>query len=262
MRLRAAAQMSRLAGRLADAEMRFHAHRLRFMDLLESGDSVALAQEFDLCEQLATQLRQPYYGWYVETFRAQRAFLDGRFDDCERLARQAADLGQRAQNQNVMQILGIQTFAVRREQGRLAGLADVCAILRDRERAPALYRLLKPFAALNASLAPGTACNGSVARVLGRLSTTLCAGDRASRHFDAALEANHRLGAPQFVAHTQAQLGEMLLLRGRAGDAAATYRRRGMQPAAQRAATHAVPEGQWGAASPHSSRRRASRPQP
>ena len=34
MRLRAAAQMSRLAGRLADAEMRFHAHRFRFMDLL------------------------------------------------------------------------------------------------------------------------------------------------------------------------------------------------------------------------------------
>ena len=304
-RVRAATQMSRLAARLGDVEMSFHAHRFRFMDLLEAGDSAALERELQRCEQLAAQLGQPYYGWYVETFRALRAFLDGRFEACEQLAQKAAAIGQRAQNQNVVQILGIQTFAVRREQGRLAelhdaiggfiglypkipgwraalalicaetgdldearrqldslaadefavlprdafwlanmaALADVCAVLGDTVRAPVLYRLLKPLAALNATLAPGAACNGSVARVLGRLSATLRLWDRAARHFDAALEANRRLGAPHFVAHTQAQYGEMLLARGRAGDAAraarligdadATYRRLGMPPVAR-----------------------------
>lgn len=306
-RLHAATQMVRLAERLGDGEMSFHAHRFRFMDLLEKGAIAPLEREFELCERLAGQLRQPYYWWYIDTFRALRAFLDGRFEDCERLAHQAADVGRQAQNQNVMQILGVQIFAVRREQGRLpelgeairgfidsypnlpawraalavtcaetgeedlaraeldrfaadgfatlprdtfwlgamAGLADVCAILRDTESAPVLYRLLKPLASVNVTLAPGAACNGSVARVLGRLSATMERWDRASRHFEEALQTNRRLGAPHFVAHTQVQYADMLLARAQPGDraraarlldeSAATYRRLGM-PAAERGA--------------------------
>lgn len=306
-RLRAAEQMVGLAERLGDAEMSFHAHRFRFMDLLEDGAIAPLDRELALCEQLAGRLRQPYYRWYVDTFLALRAFLDGRFDDSERLAQQAAEVGQRAQNQNVMQILGVQIFALRREQGRLAelgdairgfvasypnipawhaalalvcaetgdqtgaraelehlapddfaalprdtfwlgsmaGLADVCAVLGDAEHAAVLYELLRPFESLNGTLAPGAACNGSTARVLGRLSATLGKWERARRHFERALQKNGRLNAPHFVAHTQTQYAEMLLARGDAGDrtpasallrdAVGAYGRLGM-PAAEEAA--------------------------
>ncbi len=310
-RLQAATQMVRLAERAGDAEMSFHAHRFRFMDLLEEGSVEPMERELRFCEELAGRLGQPYYRWYVDTFHALRAFLAGRFDDCERLAQGAAEVGQRAQNQNVMQILGIQIFAVRREQGRLAeltqairgfidlypkipgwgaalavacaesgdedgaraaldrlaangfailardafwlanmaGLADVCVILRDREQAAVLYGLLAPFASSNITLAPGAACNGSVRRVLGRLSTTLGRWDQARRHFEQALQANGRLGAPQFVAHTQAQYAEMLLARSRRADrshaarllkeAGETYRRLGMR-AGEEAASRAM----------------------
>ena len=305
-RLLAAGEMVRLAERLGDAEMRFHAHRFRFMDLLEQGTSAALGRELATCEQLAAQLRQPYYRWYVDTFLGLQAFLAGRFDEYERLAQQAAAIGQQAQNQNVMQIFGIQMFALRREQGRLAelrdaisgfiaayphipwgaalavvcaetgdaegaraeldrlavddfaavprqtfwlaamaALGDVCAMLGDTDRAPVLYAQLRPFESLNVTLAPGAACSGSTARVLGRLSAALGQWDRAQRHFERALQRNRRLAAPQFIAHTQAQYGEMLLARGAAADrgrasdliadAVATYRRLGMATAADRA---------------------------
>lgn len=305
-RLLAAGEMVRLAERLGDAEMRFHAHRFRFMDLLEQGTSAALGRELATCEQLAAQLRQPYYRWYIDTFLGLQAFLAGRFDEYEGYAQQAAAVGQQAQNQNVMQIFGIQMFALRREQGRLgelrdaiggfitayphipwgaalaivcaetgdavgartelerlavddfaavpresfwlgamAGLGDVCAILGDTDRAPVLYAQLRPFESLNVTLAPGAACNGSTARVLGRLSATLGQWDRAHRHFERALQRNRRLGAPQFIAHTETDYAEMLLARGAAADraraatmladAVATYRRLGMGPAAERA---------------------------
>lgn len=306
-RLSAATEMVLLADRVGDAEMSFHAHRFRFMDLLEEGSVEPLEHELQLCEDLAGRLGQPYYRWYVDTFHALRAFLEGRFADCERLAHVAAEVGQRAQNQNVTQILGIQIFAVRREQGRLgeltdairgfidsfpkipgwraalaiacaesgqmdraraefehvaaddfsvfprdafwlanlAALADVCAFLGDTEPAAVLYRLLAPFASSNVALAPGAACNGSVGRVLGRLSATMGRWDQARRHFEQALAMNLRLGAPQFVAHTQTQYAEMLLARSRAADreraarllqeACATYDRLAM-PAAEKTA--------------------------
>lgn len=304
-RLQAAGEMVRLAERRGDAEMSFHAHRFRFMDLLEQGVVPPLDRELAVCDQLAGQLRQPYYRWYVDTFLALRAFLAGRFAECEALAQRAAAVGQQAQNQNVMQIFGIQMFTLRREQGRLgelrdairgfitaypnipgwhaalvlvcaetgdaegaraeleylavddfaglprdsfwlgamAGLGDVCAILGDGERAALLYALLRPFETQNVALAPGAACNGFTGRVLGRLSATLGQWDRAQRHFERALQRNGRLGAPQFVAHTQTQYADMLQARGAAADRArvaalreeaqATYRRLGMPAAAQ-----------------------------
>lgn len=121
-RLSTATEMVRLADPLRDKEMSFHAHRFRLMDLLESGARQGVDAELAICTGLAEDLRQHYYSWYIATFRAMRAFLDGRFDDSERLAQEALTIGQRAQNQNVAQVFGMQLFAVRKEQGRLAEL--------------------------------------------------------------------------------------------------------------------------------------------
>ncbi len=121
-RLAAVTEMARVADRLGDRDAALHAHRFRFIDLMDLGDVAAANVEVETCARLATELRQPYYLWYVTTFRALRAFLDGRFDESERLAQEALTVGQRAQSQNVAQIYGLQIFGVRREQGRLAEL--------------------------------------------------------------------------------------------------------------------------------------------
>ena len=119
-RLAAAAQMVQLAEQLKDKEMAFHAHRFRFMDLLETGARADVEAAFGACAALAEELRQPYYLWYVASFQALRVFLEARFDDSERLAQEAAAIGQRTLNTNVSQIFGMQMYAVRKEQGRMA----------------------------------------------------------------------------------------------------------------------------------------------
>jgi len=121
-RLGAATHMVQLATQLKDKEMALHAHRFCFMDHMEDGAIAAADAELEICGQLAETLRQPYYLWYVRHFRALRAFLEGRFDESEQLAHEAAVIGQRANNQNVSQIVAMQLFAVRREQGRFGEL--------------------------------------------------------------------------------------------------------------------------------------------
>lgn len=123
-RLQAATQMLRLANAARDKEMQFHAHRFRFMDLLEAGTIDDAVDAQAACTRLAAELQQPYYVWYVRSFEALRAFLDGRFDDSERLSQEALAIGQRTHNQNVTQIFAMQMFGLRREQGRLAELED------------------------------------------------------------------------------------------------------------------------------------------
>jgi len=95
------------------------------MDLLEAGALLEASDAQAACTQLADELRQPYYVWYVRSFEALRAFLDGRFDDSERLSQEALAIGQRAHNENVTRIFAMQLFGLRREQGRMAELEDV-----------------------------------------------------------------------------------------------------------------------------------------
>lgn len=124
-RLQAATRMLRLATAARDREMQFHAHRFRFMDLLEAGAMQEASDAQAACTRLAGELRQPYYLWYVRSFEALRAFLDGCFDVSERLSQEALAIGQRAHNENVTRIFAMQMFGLRREQGRMAELEDV-----------------------------------------------------------------------------------------------------------------------------------------
>jgi tetratricopeptide (TPR) repeat protein len=67
----------------------------------------------------------------------------------------------------------------------------------------------------------------------------------AEHHFEEALEANERMGARPWLAHTQHDYAQMLVARGSAGDrqraqqrlkqALTVYRELGMQPSTARA---------------------------
>lgn len=101
----------------------------------------------------------------------------------------------------------------------LAMLSEVAVLLGDVPRARLLYTLLSPYAGrcvVNFALL----CQGSAARPLGLLATTLSRYDDAERHFEQAVATNTRIGSPLWVAHTRHDWAHMLLLRDRPGDAA------------------------------------------
>jgi DNA-binding SARP family transcriptional activator len=94
-------------------------------------------------------------------------------------------------------------------------LADTAIRLADAERAAALYRLLRPWSAVNASDHP-EGFRGAIARDLALLAGRLERWDDAERHFEDALAINTKSGALPWLAHTQA--GYARLLRTRGGD--------------------------------------------
>jgi DNA-binding SARP family transcriptional activator len=116
-------------------------------------------------------------------------------------------------------------------------LGETSALVADTESAPVLYRLLAPWAALNAvDVAEGI--RGAVPRYLGLLATTMERWSDAERHFEDALAANERMGFRPWLARTHDDYARMLLARDRSGDrgragklleaAIETYRELGM----------------------------------
>jgi tetratricopeptide (TPR) repeat protein len=98
----------------------------------------------------------------------------------------------------------------------LALLAELVTVLDQRPEAAALYNLLLPHRARVAVQGDGAVCHGSLWRHLGLLAHALGRWDDARAHFEAALAANRRLGAPLLVAHTCRQWSA--LLRAGGGD--------------------------------------------
>jgi tetratricopeptide (TPR) repeat protein len=118
-------------------------------------------------------------------------------------------------------------------------LAETCAILEDTPHAAPLYELLLPYVSLNAVAVPELTL-GSASRPLGLLAAQLGRFDDAAGHLEEAIQMNERMGARPALAHTQADLGRMLLRRNSQGDeqrahehlsrALATYHELDMQP--------------------------------
>ncbi len=117
-------------------------------------------------------------------------------------------------------------------------LAETCALLGERGHAAVLYRLLRPWGALNATNPP-EGFRGSAWRDLGLLASTLERWDEAAAHFENALGTNVRMGARPWLAQTQHDYSRMLLARDKPGDsergkelraiALDTYRELGME---------------------------------
>jgi tetratricopeptide (TPR) repeat protein len=125
-------------------------------------------------------------------------------------------------------------------------LAEVATHLGEEAGATTLYDLLLPFHGLNAVDA-GELAIGSVARYLGLVAATTSRWGDAETHFEAALEANARMGARPWLAHTQDDFARMLITRDAPGDAEkaqalltealTTYEELGMRAAAERVST-------------------------
>jgi tetratricopeptide (TPR) repeat protein len=96
-------------------------------------------------------------------------------------------------------------------------LAETAVLVGDRESGAVLYGLLAPWAA-STTVDVGEGFRGSVSRYLGMLAASTERFGDAQDHFEDALEANERMGARPWLAHTQLDYAKMLLARGAAND--------------------------------------------
>jgi len=84
----------------------------------------------------------------------------------------------------------------------VSGLAEVCAVVEEREHLALFYELLRPFHASQVVVGNGDSTTGSVSRVLGLLAAAAGRVDDAKRHFEDAIAMNRRMGALPFLAYT------------------------------------------------------------
>jgi DNA-binding CsgD family transcriptional regulator/tetratricopeptide (TPR) repeat protein len=112
-------EIVRLARETGDQERELQGHHWRFIVSMERGDGAAADAAVDAQARLAAELRQPAQRWYTAVVRGTRAVFDGRFEQGERLIREALLLGGPALGEQAAHMATRQTFGLRRQQGRL-----------------------------------------------------------------------------------------------------------------------------------------------
>jgi tetratricopeptide (TPR) repeat protein len=115
-------------------------------------------------------------------------------------------------------------------------LADVAALVGDREAGATLYALLEPHARLFPLIGRAVACLGSNELYVGRLAGLLGRHDEAEARLRRAVAANDRAGAGPHAALALLRLGEALTASGQQESA-----REPLQQAARRAESLAIP---------------------
>jgi tetratricopeptide (TPR) repeat protein len=118
-----------LAGELQADELAALGRHWLVFDLVELGELQEARRRHAELDALARDLRQPLYQHSTLAWRCVWAGLAGRFDEAERLAREALGLAERAGDPHAHMHFTAQLFTLRREQGRLGELLDDVAAL-------------------------------------------------------------------------------------------------------------------------------------
>jgi DNA-binding SARP family transcriptional activator/tetratricopeptide (TPR) repeat protein len=145
-RLEVAAELRRVAEATGDAELELEGAGWTVVDLLELGDVQGADIQIAAAGRLAEALQRPLWLWWTALFRCTRAQLDGRFDEAERRAGEALEIGQRGQGENAVNAFAQAMYNIRREQGRLAEVEPAVARFVD------LYPALPAWRAARALL--------------------------------------------------------------------------------------------------------------
>jgi tetratricopeptide (TPR) repeat protein len=117
-------ELGRVADDLGDGRLRARSHEWLMDYLLELGDIEAVERELDALQRLARTRRERIFTWVLAVLQANRAYLGGRMQQCETLARDALTLRFEGHDELAQQAFSAQTFFVRREQRRLDELMD------------------------------------------------------------------------------------------------------------------------------------------
>ena len=133
------------------------------------------------------------------------------------LALLLVDLARHEEAESIFNDLSQDSFAaLYRDNEWLLGMglvSEACTLVGDEPAARVLYEQLLPFAGRHA-IGAGEGSVGAVDRYLGLLARQLGDEVAAERHLHEALRLNQHLGARPWVAHTQHDLGSLLVGRG------------------------------------------------
>jgi DNA-binding SARP family transcriptional activator len=125
-------EIIRHADASAELELALQGHSWRLVDLLELGQADEIDDEIAVCVQLADRLDQPFYRSWVAGLHPMRALMQGRFDDAERLAREALAAAESAANWNGITASRVQLAWCWKDMGRGADrAAEVESFVRD-----------------------------------------------------------------------------------------------------------------------------------
>jgi tetratricopeptide (TPR) repeat protein len=119
-RLRLGEELLELAGRIGERELEALGHHWRVYDLLEAADVEGAKRAHKRLALLAAELRQPLYNHFAVGWEVVWAQMAGRVGDAERLAREAYELGLRAQSRDADTIYAAQVLVLRRREDALA----------------------------------------------------------------------------------------------------------------------------------------------
>ena len=112
-----------LAARIGERELEALGHHWRIYDLLEAGRrSRPRGARTAALATLAAELRQPLYHHFAVGWEVVWAQMAGRVGDAERLAREAYELGRRAQARDAETIYAAQLLILRRREDALGGV--------------------------------------------------------------------------------------------------------------------------------------------
>ena len=136
-------EVMELARRAGDRELELRSYALRLRDHLALGDIPAVDRDLEAYAALADELAQPQHLWHVPLLRGMRAMIDGRLEEAEELAREAAAGGDRAGEPLSRQFFAIQASVIYRAQGRLEEIAAAVDELADRYPAISAWRVAR-----------------------------------------------------------------------------------------------------------------------
>jgi DNA-binding CsgD family transcriptional regulator/KaiC/GvpD/RAD55 family RecA-like ATPase len=129
-----------LADELGDNELLAQALEWRVACLMSMGDLETAAREQARVVGMAERLRQPFTLHVAEHYGSALALCMGRFGEAEAAARRSHEWSRLLTARDPSGVYGIQMFGIRREQGRLAELAQATRLLAGASRPGGTWR--------------------------------------------------------------------------------------------------------------------------
>ncbi|MDQ6817066.1 MAG: AAA family ATPase, partial [Actinomycetota bacterium] len=152
-----------LADAMGESELRAEAMEWRVAGLIAIGDLRTAARELAEVHAMAVRLRQPFTLHVAEHYGATLALCVGRLAEAEAAAQRSHEWSRLLTGRAASGVHGIQMFGIRREQGRLAELAELTRVFAASERSSSAWR--PGLAALLAELGMDDEARHELARV-------------------------------------------------------------------------------------------------
>lgn len=153
-RLRLSDEIVALADEVGERELKAVGLHWRIYDLLEAADVTAARRAHRALSDLAVQLRQPLYHHFAVGWQVVWAQMEGRVAESERLAREAFELGKRAQARDAETVYAAQLLTLRRRENRLSDHVSTVKAAIEQHPSLSAWRATLPLAYLAVGNAP------------------------------------------------------------------------------------------------------------